>query len=625
VDRSATFRVVLSLAVAASLVFAPAKTRAAESEIGPNDFRLSWMNPGTDPSIHAFHPAVAFSAVNKEFLAVWEGDPGGTGEFEIHGQRLNGLAGAMTGASFRISAMGPDADSRYQARTPAVAWNAAANEYLVVWRGDTSAGGLVDNEFEIFGQRISATSGTLVGSSSFRISAMGPDGDASYAALCPAVAWNSRDNRYLVVWYGDTNTGGAVNGDLEIFGQMLDGAGAAVGSSSLRLTFAGGGTAGNGLNATHPAIAYNTTSNEFLLAYEGDEAASAQEIWVQRLDGLTGAATGSAVRASRMGASDADTRFNAFRPSVAWSSQDNRYLVAWHGSDDVLAMPRHENEVFGRFLSGATAEIVGDQFRITHMGPDGNDLYGAYHATVAYDKAVNGYLASWEGNDEASGLALGEREVFGQLLRAGGAPVASAARISATGPDGNAACRAQRPALAQDTLVHKGLVVWQGNSNAAAVSQFETSGQLLAEQANSVSRPGYSLGIFQAGALMYNDRTYVFSAPIPAQLDGQLYIVGRNDEKDLTGADFLSFRVEAPVTIYVALADTIATPPSWLGTWDLLPDALHGRKLYAKKFLPGLVSLGPNRDEGMPTGKSMYSVIITATTWATNAEEWVLY
>lgn len=43
----------------------------------------------------------------------------------------------------------------YDAASPAVANNSADDEYFVVWRGEDNAGGLVDEEWEIFGQRLS--------------------------------------------------------------------------------------------------------------------------------------------------------------------------------------------------------------------------------------------------------------------------------------------------------------------------------------------------------------------------------------------------------------------------------------------------------------------------------------
>ena len=55
---------------------------------------------------------------------------------------------------FRISDLGGTANVMFAASAAAVTWNATNNEYLVVWDGDDDVGVLVDDEFEIFGQRL---------------------------------------------------------------------------------------------------------------------------------------------------------------------------------------------------------------------------------------------------------------------------------------------------------------------------------------------------------------------------------------------------------------------------------------------------------------------------------------
>jgi hypothetical protein len=64
------------------------------------------------------------------------------------------LTPAEVGANdFRLSHMGPAGDPNFDAFDPAVAYNPTNNEYLVVWRGDDNTPPLVNDEFEIFGQR----------------------------------------------------------------------------------------------------------------------------------------------------------------------------------------------------------------------------------------------------------------------------------------------------------------------------------------------------------------------------------------------------------------------------------------------------------------------------------------
>ena len=60
-----------------------------------------------------------------------------------------------------------------------------------------------------------------IGANDFRLSDMGPDGNANYDADRPVVACNSTNNEYLVVWYGDDNTAPLVDGENEVFGQRF--------------------------------------------------------------------------------------------------------------------------------------------------------------------------------------------------------------------------------------------------------------------------------------------------------------------------------------------------------------------------------------------------------------------
>jgi hypothetical protein len=82
-------------------------------------------------------------------------------EFEIYGQRLS-ATGAEVGANdFRISQMGPDGDANFDSAAPDLAYGSKRNEYLVSWQAEDNAAPLVDDEFEIFGRRVSAGSGKL--------------------------------------------------------------------------------------------------------------------------------------------------------------------------------------------------------------------------------------------------------------------------------------------------------------------------------------------------------------------------------------------------------------------------------------------------------------------------------
>jgi hypothetical protein len=302
---------------------------------------------------------VAYNSTNNEFLVVWEGVdniPPISGEQEIFGQRVGGATNVPVGDNdFRLSDMGTDGYTDRGAYGPAVAYNSAQNEYLVVWFGDDNTGSLAAEEYEIYGQRVYGdwTTGTEIGGD-IRLSDMGPaDGNADYDAYNPAVAYNSSDNEYLVVWYGNDSIAPLAD-ELEIYGQRVDGAtGAEVGD------------------------------NDFHLSDMGP---------------------------------DGDCAYWASSPDVAYNSSQNEYLVVWNGEDDVGMAPG-EYEIFGQRLNASTGMETGDNdFRLSDMGPPLDPAYHAYSPAAAYRSRLPGnhYLVVWCGDDDRGDLVDEEFEIFGQ-------------------------------------------------------------------------------------------------------------------------------------------------------------------------------------------------------------------
>ncbi|VAW50566.1 hypothetical protein MNBD_GAMMA05-182, partial [hydrothermal vent metagenome] len=154
---------------------------------------------------------------------------------DLHGAHYPVTVDPEIGSDIRLSDMGSDSDASFGAFNPAVAYNASNNEYFVVWRGDDDTGLLVDNENEIFGQRVNGTTGAEIGSD-IRLSDMGSDGDALFDAFNPAVAYNASNNEYFVVWSGDDDTGSLVDNENEIYGQRVNGATGAEIGSDIRLS-----------------------------------------------------------------------------------------------------------------------------------------------------------------------------------------------------------------------------------------------------------------------------------------------------------------------------------------------------------------------------------------------------
>lgn len=391
---------------------------ASGAPLGANDFRISDMGPNGDPDFGATFPAVAYNSEANEYLVVWMGDDdtGGlvAGEYEIFGQRLAATGAPLGANDFRISAMGPDGDVSFGAFAPDVAYDAVHGQYLVVWMGDDDGGALVDNEFEIWGQRLDAA-GLPVGADDFRISDQGPDGDPAWEAVRPAVAFSPTESEFFVVWDGDTQ----VNNEIEIFGQRLDAAtGAEVGVNDARLSDVGpNGSPSYG--ALFPAVAYGAALNEYLVVWEGSDnsggmAPFEREIFGQRVLAPGGEVGINDFRISDMGGSG-DPAFEGGHPAVVAGSGGG-YFVVWYGDDDLGGLVDDEWEIFGQRLSATGAALGFNDFRISRMGPNGNPEYDAAFPALAYDSSRGRLLPVWQADHDLGGTVENELETYGSIV-----------------------------------------------------------------------------------------------------------------------------------------------------------------------------------------------------------------
>jgi len=253
------------------LLAAAAPVRAGSVDLVPDwTSVVSSMGPVGDLLFEVSDAAAAFDPASGEFLVVWSGDDNTGGlvddESEIFAQRV-GPDGSLVGSRIRISAMGPDGDPAFDAFAPAVAFDPLSGEFLVVWVGEDNTGGLVDNELEIFAQRV-GRDGSLVGSR-VRVSAMGPDSDPEFDASRPAVTFDPLSGEFLVVWHGDDNTGGLVDDEFEVFGQRVGSDGSLLGE---RVRISAMGPNGDpAFDASRPAVAFSPLSGEFVVVWSGDD------------------------------------------------------------------------------------------------------------------------------------------------------------------------------------------------------------------------------------------------------------------------------------------------------------------------------------------------------------------
>ena len=138
----------------------------------PGQFRISEMGIDGDPAASAFAPVATWEAGGDQYLVAWIGwhnsipltSPGVTEsplggpehDEEIWGRALLRGPAALEGSDqLAISDMGGSAPNpeSYDANSPALVLGANARA-LVVWSADDDQDGMVDGEFEIFGETI---------------------------------------------------------------------------------------------------------------------------------------------------------------------------------------------------------------------------------------------------------------------------------------------------------------------------------------------------------------------------------------------------------------------------------------------------------------------------------------
>lgn len=131
----------------------------------------------------------------------------------------------------------------------------------------------------------------------------------------------------------------------------------------------------------------------------------------------------------------------------------------------------------------------------------------------------------------------------------------------------------------------------------------------------TVIRPGdYTVARLAVGDEYYLDRAYTL-ASIPEELSGGEWIRTKNEDKDDTTDDFLTFRTRNDSVIYVAYDSRVTTLPTWLVDFEattlmvgVIGD-VASLKLYRKSFPAGVIVFGGNMAGDAAGADSNYVVI----------------
>jgi hypothetical protein len=262
-------------------------------------FGIAWEGNG-----RRLAPDVAYNATNGEFLVVWEYEFAAD-DHDIWARRIDSN-GVLVGSEFAIAALDR------QESSPAVAYNAVANEYLIIWQRREGSDA-VSHE-AIYGQRLDA-GGAIMGDP-FPISAGLLD------QIDPAIAYSSGSNRYLVIWQEAVApsvtqiSASDTPFEFDIYGQVVDSNGALSGSQVVISTWE--------YDQRVPRVAYNPTADEFLVVWQDHHWGWGQDadIYGQRVtaDGsLAGANFGIAW----------DDVYRREAPDVTYDTLAGEYMVVW--------------------------------------------------------------------------------------------------------------------------------------------------------------------------------------------------------------------------------------------------------------------------------------------------------
>jgi hypothetical protein len=373
-------------------------------------FQISTMGPAGDVRFDAGDPDVVYNPTANEYLVAWEGSDAVAGESEIFVQRLSPDGDRIGVDGQQVSAMGPAGDAAYDAREPSLAYNPAADEYLVAWRGDDDTDALVDNEFEIFIQRLDAD-GTELGIDDHQISRAHVDGAAG--AFEPAVDYNNVTDEYLVAWAGGGATAPLVNDEFEIFVQRVAADGTEVGPNDLRISDMGPNGDAD-FFALSPTVAHNQ-DGEYLIAWEGrdDRGGTGISVFSQRLSASGTQLVPNDRRLSRIGR-DGGQLSARLDPAMTFDPLGKEYVVVW--SSDRLATVTGEVEILAQRLSDTGVDRGIDDQRISMQGPAGDLAFTAESPAVSFDPSLHRYLIAWHGDDDTGAADGGDVEIFDRTL-----------------------------------------------------------------------------------------------------------------------------------------------------------------------------------------------------------------
>lgn len=191
-------------------------------------------------------PSATFDTIHQRFLVSWEDGRNilTTGE-DIYGQLINAdgsLFGTVSNVNFAIS------EALNDQVAPSVAYDTVSQSFLLAWEDARNAG--ITGE-DIYGQLVNAD-GSL--SEEYVVIS-----EATGDQIAPSVAYDTINQRFLVVWQDGRNT--LTTGE-DIYGQIFTPSGSLSGGNIIISDAVG--------NQLVPSVAYDIVNQRFLVAWGDD-------------------------------------------------------------------------------------------------------------------------------------------------------------------------------------------------------------------------------------------------------------------------------------------------------------------------------------------------------------------
>jgi hypothetical protein len=205
----------------------------------------------------------------------------------------------------------------------------------------------------------------------------------------PAVAYNSQDNQYLVVWEDNRNG----NGD--IYGQVISTTGTLVGGNFYIVEQAG--------QQRYPDLAYNSQDNLYLVVWQ-DNIIRDWEIYGRWVKWVKSDGTWARGIVFRISSGDGSEQ----NPAVAYNNGEDEYLVVWQDNRSGC------EDIYGQRV-GSDDSLRGDECPISTVEDDQE------YPDVAYNSQNSEYMVVWQ--DERNGED--NDDIYGQRVRSAPTPTST--------------------------------------------------------------------------------------------------------------------------------------------------------------------------------------------------------